>query len=175
MTASRGNSVEKKRPDQDDDGGTTAPDVVARVELGLAQLLRRAERTTAATTVRTGGHDLDRSGYLLLHALRDGGPQRVQALADRLGIDASTVTRQVIALERAGHVQRSRDPHDGRAVLVSATAGGRDALHAQRRRRSATYSTVLADWSPADRTLLAELVERLNADLDAYKRDTPPA
>ncbi|HWK92225.1 MAG TPA: MarR family transcriptional regulator, partial [Luteimicrobium sp.] len=118
---------------------------------------------------------LDRSGYLLLHALREGGPQRVQALAERLGIDASTVTRQVVALERAGHVQRSRDPHDGRAVLVSATAGGRDALRAQRRRRSATYATVLADWSPADRTRLAELVERLNADLDAYKRDTPPA
>ncbi|MFI2103255.1 MarR family winged helix-turn-helix transcriptional regulator [Isoptericola sp. NPDC019693] len=170
MTASRGNNVGSSRPDADDDGST--PETVARVELGLAQLLRRAERTTAATTARTGGHDLDRSGYLLLHALRDGGPQRVQALADRLGIDASTVTRQVVSLERAGRVQRSRDPHDGRAVLVSATADGRDALHAQRRRRATTYTTVLADWSPADRVLLAELVERLNTDLDAYARGT---
>ncbi|MEU2202565.1 MarR family transcriptional regulator [Isoptericola sp. NPDC019482] len=160
-------------PDRDDDPATA--EVVARVELGLAQLLRRAERTTAATTVRTGGHDLDRSGYLLLHALRDGGPQRVQALAERLGIDGSTATRQVAALERAGHVQRSRDPHDGRAVVVTATASGKDALRAQRRRRSATYSTVLADWEASDRILLAELVERLNADLDTYKRDTPPA
>ncbi|MCK9794889.1 MarR family transcriptional regulator [Isoptericola sp. 4D.3] len=158
MTAARGNNVD--------------PDVLARVELGLAQLLRRAERTTAATTARTGGHDLDRSGYLLLHALRDGGPQRVQALADRLGIDASTVTRQVVALERAGHVERSRDPHDGRAVVVTATAGGRDALRAQRRRRATTYTEVLADWAPEDRVRLADLVERLNADLDAYKRST---
>ncbi|MEL7976786.1 MarR family transcriptional regulator [Isoptericola sp. F-RaC21] len=172
MTASRGNSVQNDRPDQDAEASAATPEVIARVELGLAQLLRRAERTTAATTARTGGHDLDRSGYLLLHALRDDGPQRVQALADRLGIDASTVTRQVVALERAGHVQRSRDPLDGRAVLVSATAEGREALGAQRARRATTYSTVLADWSDEDRTLLAELVERLNADLDAYKRST---
>ncbi|SKC37027.1 MarR family winged helix-turn-helix transcriptional regulator [Krasilnikoviella flava] len=173
MTASPGNNVEDERPDQG--AGDATPEVIARVELGLAQLLRRAERTTAATTVRTGGHDLDRSGYLLLHALRDDGPQRVQALADRLGIDASTVTRQVVALERAGHVRRSRDPHDGRAVVVTATASGRDALRAQRRRRATTYTTVLAGWAPEDRTQLADLVERLNADLDAYKRDTPPA
>jgi DNA-binding MarR family transcriptional regulator len=170
MNAASGNNAEGELPGADP--GDATPEVIARVELGLAHLLRRAERTTAATTARTGGHDLDRSGYLLLHALRDGGPQRVQALADRLGIDASTVTRQVVALERAGHVQRSRDPHDGRAVVVTATASGRDALRAQRRRRATTYSTVLADWAPEDRTLLADLVERLNADLDAYKRST---
>jgi len=170
MTASRGNNPADGRPAEGAD--EPAPDVVARVELGLAQLLRRAERTSAATTARTGGHDLDRSGYLLLHALRDGGPQRVHALAERLGIDASTATRQIVALERAGHVQRTRDPHDGRAVVVTATPSGREALRGQRRRRAATYSTVLADWSPADREHLADLVERLNADLDRYKRTT---
>jgi len=170
MTASLGNSSPDGRPDAGPDG--TAPEVIARVELGLAQLLRRAERTTAATTARTGGHDLDRSGYLLLHALRDGGPQHVRALADRLGIDASTVTRQVVALERAGHVVRSRDTTDRRAVVVTATPSGRRALDAQRRRRAITYTTVLEDWPADDRALLADLVERLNADLDAYKRGT---
>ncbi|MFE6971622.1 MarR family winged helix-turn-helix transcriptional regulator [Isoptericola sp. NPDC057653] len=173
MTASLGNSSTDGHHDADPDDATG--EVIARVELGLAQLLRRAERTTAATTVRTGGHDLDRSGYLLLHALRDGGPQHVRTLADRLGIDASTATRQVAALERAGHVVRSRDTEDRRAVVVTATPSGRRALDAQRRRRAITYSTVLESWPAEDRTLLAELVERLNADLDAYKRDTPPA
>ena len=170
MTASPGNSPDPDSPDLRGDPGGTSPEVLARVELGLAQLLRRAERTSAATTARGGASDLDRSGYLMLHALRDGGPQHVRALADRLGIDASTVTRQAVALERAGHVERSRDPQDLRAVVVTATDSGRRAFASQRRRRSATYEAVLDGWSATDRETLADLVERLNTDLDAYKR-----
>ncbi|WP_166850073.1 MarR family winged helix-turn-helix transcriptional regulator [Isoptericola sp. BMS4] len=168
MTAALGNSSPDQAPADDRGGDGTS--VLARVELGLAQLLRRAERTGAATS--EGTPVLDRSGYLLLHALHEGGPQHVRTLAERLGLDASTVTRQVVALERAGHVRRSRDPHDGRAVVVEATEDGLDAWAAQRHRRGAMYATVLDSWSLDDRALLADLVERLNFDLDAYKRST---
>ncbi|MFC8600631.1 MarR family winged helix-turn-helix transcriptional regulator [Isoptericola sp. NPDC057191] len=170
MIASPGNSSAPERPDLRVDPEGSTPADLARIELGLAQLLRRAERTSAATTARLGHQDLDRSGYLLLHALRDGGPQHVSVLADRLGLDASTVTRQVVALDRAGHVERSRDPQDRRAVVVTATASGRRALATQRRHRGALYATVLEGWTADDRAHLADLVERLNADLDSFKR-----
>ena len=149
-----------------------AHDVLGTIELEVAQLLRRAERTRAsgaAGTSRRGG-TLDRSGYLLLHTLGTHGPLHVNALAEHLGLDASTVTRQVVALERAGHARRARDPHDGRAVVVEPTSTGLDELAAHRDARTALYADVLGDWSRLDRALLAELLGRLNDDLDAYRR-----
>ena len=120
MTASRGNNPADGRPAEGAD--EPAPDVVARVELGLAQLLRRAERTSAATTARTGGHDLDRSVYLLLHALRDGGPQRVHALAERLGA-SDTVRSFLGVLARQRRMAALPAIIDGFARLFAAHRG----------------------------------------------------
>jgi len=149
-----------------------AQDVLSTIELEVAQLLRRAERTRASgapgTSRRSG--TLDRSGYLLLHALGTHGAQNVNALAERLGLDASTVTRQVVTLERGGHVHRARDPHDGRAVLVEPTSDGLAELERHREARGELYADVLGSWSRLDRALLAEMLGRLNADLDAFRR-----
>ncbi len=142
---------------------------LSRVELQLALLLRRAERTGAIRAGHTPA--LERSGYLLLQVLSTEGPLGINSLAERQGLDASTVTRQVVSLEKSGFVQRSRDPHDGRAVRVEATPSGRAQLERERERRSAMYDRILADWSPAERALLAGLLERLNQDLDAFRRD----
>jgi DNA-binding MarR family transcriptional regulator len=151
--------------------GAERPDAspLSRVELQLALLLRRAERTGA---VRAGhAPALERSGYLLLQVLGTAGPLGINALAERQGLDASTVTRQVVSLEKAGFARRNRDPHDGRAVQVEATPSGAAQLERERTRRSAMYDEILADWSPAERALLAGLLERLNQDLDAFRRD----
>lgn len=142
---------------------------LSRVELQLALLLRRAERTAAVRAGHTPA--LERSGYLLLQVLSTEGPLGINALAERQGLDASTVTRQVVSLEKAGFARRSRDPRDGRAVQVEATPAGEAQLERERSRRSSMYDQILADWSPAERALLASLLERLNQDLDAYRRD----
>lgn len=177
MTVARGNSSADRPTESPDDGpDPAAREVLSTIELELAQLLRRAERTTAAgraTSVRAGGPStgtLDRSAYLLLHDLLVNGAENVNTLADHLGLDASTVTRQVVALEKAGHARRTRDPADGRAVLVEATPQGLDDLARHREMRSELYAEVLADWSRLDRALLGELLERLNDDLDTFKR-----
>ncbi|HEY3122148.1 MAG TPA: MarR family winged helix-turn-helix transcriptional regulator [Vicinamibacteria bacterium] len=59
-----------------------------------------------------------------LEALRLEGPQRPGALCRRLGVDASTLTRNVDRLEAAGLVERAADPEDGRAVTIQLTTGG---------------------------------------------------
>jgi DNA-binding MarR family transcriptional regulator len=146
--------------------------VLGRVELEIAELMRRADRT--ATRPRADGTAgtgfLDRAAYLLLYHLSVQGAENVNALADELGIDASTVTRQVTSLAAAGHVRRSKDPLDGRAVLVEPTQAGLDALAANRAERADLYGRALADWSRLDRALLAELLSRLNASLTDYRR-----
>ncbi|WP_369369713.1 MarR family transcriptional regulator [Promicromonospora sp. Populi] len=155
-----------------EEGGEDAlPDdrTLSRVELQLALLLRRAERAGAIRAGHTPA--LERSGYLLLQALTTQGPLGINALAVRQGLDASTVTRQVVSLERAGFARRDRDPDDGRAVLVEATPAGEAQLERERTRRIAMYDRILSDWSPFERALLAELLERLNQDMDAFRRD----
>ncbi|MGC5166904.1 MarR family winged helix-turn-helix transcriptional regulator [Luteimicrobium sp. DT211] len=151
-----------------DDAAATA--VLSRIEFQVAQLMRRADRSVSRGSKRPGTGVMDRAAYLLLHHLVTEGAENVNVLADRLGLDASTVTRQVAALEKAGHVRRTRDPHDGRAVLVEPTDGGVDALDANRTERRALYGDVLGSWSRLDRALLAELLGRLNSSLTEYRR-----
>lgn len=145
-------------------------DVIARVESEVAMLLRLADRNR-----RTGDaleHTLDRSAYLLLGRLTAGGAANVNALARQLRLDPSTVTRQVLAMEVEGLVLRVRDPQDGRGTVVTATGPGLAALAATRAARAQVYADVLTDWSDADRGNLADLLGRLNRDLDARARRT---
>ena len=51
-------------------------------------------------------------------------PERMKPLAEKLGRDATTVSRQIAGLEEAGLVQRSPCPDDGRATVVTATKAG---------------------------------------------------
>ena len=52
------------------------------------------------------------------------GPERMKSLAEKLGRDATTVSRQVARLEEAGFVKRSPCPEDGRATLVAISKAG---------------------------------------------------
>ena len=93
-----------------DDHPGEAP--LSRVELQLALLLRRAERTGAVRAGHTPA--LERSGYLLLQVLSAEGPLGINALAARQGLDASTVTRQVVSLETVSytHLRAHETRHD---------------------------------------------------------------
>lgn len=51
-------------------------------------------------------------------------PERMGRLADLLGRDTSTLTRQLDGLVKAGLVSRERCPQDGRSVRATITAKG---------------------------------------------------
>ena len=52
------------------------------------------------------------------------GPERMKPLAEKLGRDATTVSRQIAGLEESGFVQRTPCPEDGRATVVTITRAG---------------------------------------------------
>ncbi len=143
--------------------------VLDAIETEVALLMRRAESTRRAAP-DAAHRALDRAAYLILRRLAAEGPANVNGIALALGLDGSTVTRQVSALEGEGLVRRVRDPADGRAILVEPTRTGLARMAAVRRARQDVYAKILAGWSPADRAQLATLLGRLNADLDAYNR-----
>ena len=107
-------------------------DAVTEVEAQVALLLRLADRNRRRSDRLTG--TLERSAYLVLRLLDTTGPVGINEIADHLRLDASTVTRQVLAMEAAGLVTRERDPQDGRRAVVTETPAGVDGAHADARR-----------------------------------------
>jgi DNA-binding MarR family transcriptional regulator len=92
------------------------------------------------------------------------GPIGIGALAAAEGVAAPTMTRLIDGLERAGLVQRRRDPADARGVLVEATATGRRILTKGRHQRVRTLAEGLATLSRdelAEIGRCAELIERV--------------
>ncbi|WP_426594521.1 MarR family winged helix-turn-helix transcriptional regulator [Cellulomonas sp. McL0617] len=141
-------------------------DAVTEIEAQVALLLRLADRNRRASDRLNV--TLERSAYLVLRLLDTTGPVGINAIADHLRLDASTITRQVLAMEAAGLVTRERDPRDGRRAVVTETPAGVEALARTRVARAEVYNDVLTGWSTTDRELLAHLLTRLNDDLDAH-------
>jgi DNA-binding MarR family transcriptional regulator len=141
-----------------------ADDQDEHVQIGrqLGVFLRRTERFWNGLRLAPDGPSLDRGGYLLLAQLAAGAPQRLSALAEEAGLDLSTVSRQVAALEAAGLVSRTPDPTDRRATLIAASRTGHEVLGRNRQRWQAALRELLVDWTPAERAQFARLFGRFN-------------
>lgn len=108
---------------------------------------------------------LDRASYAILRTLAEGGPGAVRAIADRLGLDGSTVTRQTAALQALGLVTRTPDPADRRASIVELTPGGRARMTRVRRQRLELVRTLFDGWGEGELVELARTLTHLNATL----------
>jgi DNA-binding MarR family transcriptional regulator len=109
--------------------------------------------------------DLDRAGYLMARTLDTTGPASINRLASILGLDATTVTRQVATMEAAKLVVRRSEPSDGRISLISISPKGRRTMRAVQLARKERIARLLDDWSDADRRQLGRLLARFNDDV----------
>lgn len=129
--------------------------------------------------IRTGSelhHSVTPAGVPLLGALRRLGPQRTTAIAAEFCLDPSTVSRQVDGLLRSGHVEKVRDPADGRAWLVQLTDAGQQALHDHLESIGGVLQDLLDDWTAEDLHTFTTLLGRLNDDVLArFVPEQPPA
>ena len=143
-----------------------------RIEQQLTILLRRVQRIHFTTS--SGEVELDRSAYGILARLVDEGPQRLGLLAQAFGLDPSTITRQVQALEHEGLVERRPDPTDRRASLLDATDHGREVLMTTRERRRDWLRASLGDWDEHDHEEFGRLLEKFNLSIDKVVQDCAP-
>jgi DNA-binding MarR family transcriptional regulator len=139
----------------------------------LIRLVRLLERTRAQYQAENPDA-VERATYLLLVHLIKGGPQRAGALAEAVHSDPSTISRQIGHLVKLGYVERTADPVDGRATLLAATAEGRRVFEENRRLRNERFSEILASWSEADRSVLAEMLTRLATDIEGFVGGSEP-
>ncbi len=145
-------------------------DHVADVEVALGIIARRINlpRSHDRIVTRAGVSGVDRASYGTLARIADHGPLRLSELAHVLGLDLSTVSRQVAALERHELVDRTVDPSDRRAAVVELTAEGQRALEALRSAARARLTEIMADWSDAERAELARSLTRFNDAVERY-------
>ncbi|WP_328300485.1 MarR family transcriptional regulator [Streptomyces sp. NBC_00435] len=130
----------------------------------VAVFARRAEQT------RLGGvgqarNSMDRAAYLLLNRLDLEGPMGVKALAGGMGIDSSTVTRQVAPLVDSGLVKRTSHPEDGRAVVLALSPRGLARLEEVRSSRRELMARVTEGWNEVERESFTGLLTRFNVSL----------
>jgi DNA-binding MarR family transcriptional regulator len=142
----------------------------SQIEQQLTILFRRVQRIHISTS--SGELDLDRSAYGIMARLADEGPQRLGSLAAAFGLDPSTITRQVQALESSGLATRTTDPGDRRASILDLTSEGRAVLNRTRDHRRARLSTVLAEWDEDERAEFARLLAKFNATASALVDQT---
>lgn len=124
----------------------------------MMTLLRRS-----AIDKKLGG--LDRSSYTLLDHLADCSLLGVKALAERLGLDSSTISRQTAVLESKSYIERVPDQQDGRASNFRITVLGRETLEQAREIRLRRYSQLFEDWSAAECRMFTDMLSKLNRRL----------
>ena len=129
-------------------------------------LIRRVRRVIGERA-QAVHEDLAAPAYLILAHLAENGPTRASTLSDIFTIDKGAISRQLTQLVELGLVERTPDPHDGRATLVTASeeALRRLADVVQHRRR--WFDEQLGDWSDADLATFAAELGRYNAALNA--------
>lgn len=119
--------------------------------------------------------ELSLVSYTLLGHLREVGGCRATDLAAHYSLDKSTVSRQVAALQRAGLIERRRDPEDHRVHVLHLTHAGTAILALVTRSRRAAFRERLAGWPEEDLTRFASYLQRYNATASAYETEGPEA
>lgn len=121
--------------------------------------------------LREAGVSLDRALFPLLVRLSVYPSMGGAELAEHVGRDASTVSRQITRLEELGLVKRQASANDMRikeAVVTRAGARTIDALQQARRR---LLTQLLDDWTSEERSAFSSLLRRFsNAMRDKQKR-----
>lgn len=145
---------------------TARADLLAGLEQEVGVMIRRVRRVIheRAASVHP---ELQASSYLMLTWLNQHGPQRSSAMAEAFGIDKGAISRQVQHLVDLGLVDRTPDPDDGRATLVSASTESATRLAEVTDSRRRWIDERLGDWSDRDLSEFVRLLGSYNAALDA--------
>jgi DNA-binding MarR family transcriptional regulator len=115
--------------------------------------------------LREAGVSLDRALFPLLVLIERRGPIAVGELADRVGRDYTTVSRQAAKLESLGLIARRAGKVDRRMTEAVVTEKGQAISKALDAARERLAAIALAGWSENDLRHLARLLRRFADNL----------
>jgi DNA-binding MarR family transcriptional regulator len=110
---------------------------------------------------------------LVMMHLWEAGPVRQSELIKLCELDPSTVTKMLQRLEQSGHVRRTPDPADRRAVLVESTEASCSLLAEVQRAWGELEDRTLAGLTPSERAELGRLLTKVEANLCTEAAECP--
>lgn len=111
--------------------------------------------------------EVELSTLRLLRAVeRHASDPSVRDVADTLGIDQSTASRQVEQAVGAGYLAKQRSADDARRSKLTLTKDGTAVLAEANRNRRKALGQVTADWSDQDLEDLVRLLRELRDGFD---------
>lgn len=155
---------------QDGADGMSAESEIDALERALWAVMNRlSHRRFGDSIAQAAGYDLPPTSWTLLEFLSRSGPIRVSEIAAYSGVDISSVTPRLQALERDGFIARGADPKDGRVSLISIGAAGREAIEKMRTARRDLFAKAVQGTSAQQisqtSVLLEQLAEALTQDI----------
>ena len=133
-------------------------DILSGALIDLLGCLGSPEKDDAL--LREAGVSLDRALFPLLVTLGARGALCVADLADLVGRDHTTISRQLAKLETMGLILRPRTRGDSRRRDADLTDAGREIVTAITAARLRLLAQALASWPEADIAALARLNRR---------------
>ena len=121
--------------------------------------------------IKESNIQLDRALFPLLVQISRFGPIGVVELADRVGRDYTTVSRQVAKLEEIGLALRQKNTKDKRVNEAVITAAGKVMTDKIDAVRSRIYGEVFQAWQENERVELARLLQKFVGDFTALERN----
>ncbi|WP_030440598.1 MarR family winged helix-turn-helix transcriptional regulator [Actinoplanes subtropicus] len=97
-----------------------------------------------------------------LHRLDRGGPRRLCELHAPEGVSQPAMTQLVTRLEKEGLARRGSDPEDGRAVVVTITDAGREAVARRREGRTRALAALLEQLPAEEHAALVAALPALD-------------
>jgi DNA-binding MarR family transcriptional regulator len=135
--------------------------------LDLVAFMNRPQRDELM--IKAAGIPLDRALFPLLVGIERFGPIGVGEMADRVGRDYTTVSRQIARLESLGLVNRQESAADRRVREAVVTPKGKAMTDLVDAARERLLLGVFKSWEPGEVEELARLMRKFADSLE------PPA
>ncbi len=136
-----------------------------RTLVDLVGLMNRPQRDSAL--LQEAGVSLDRALFPLLIAVEHKGPIGVVELAELVGRDYTTVSRQIAKLAGLGLIKRRHSKADSRVREAVISAKGKEMARAIDAARGRMAKVLFAKWSKRDLKDLARLMRRFANDFQS--------
>jgi len=114
------------------------------------------------------GVDLDATSIVAVTVLARDGEQRASALASRLRVGASAISKLSNRLTAHGLIEKRQDPDDSRAALLRLTPAGTAAATALTRAGDVMMADLMRRWPDDDRADFTRLLSRFRDDALAH-------
>ncbi|MGW4060032.1 MarR family winged helix-turn-helix transcriptional regulator [Amycolatopsis sp. NPDC004747] len=141
----------------------------------LEMLGRMSRPKLFGLIMERAGVTLDRALFPLLVRIDVLEPVGVVDLADLLGLNHSTISRELAKLESLGLIKRHQDGADRRVRQASTTPKGRTMVQAINKARQSLTRELLADWTLDERKAFTVLLRRLADSMDELSTAKQPA